>query len=152
MRLTIACYGVQQAHAALSEVIWPVIKDSVASGRRMVVEVRRDRRSNAANARLHAILARIARHKVWSGRHWPASTWKRLLLVAWARECGEDDVEILPALDGDGVDLVWRRSSEMSSDEFAEFLDYVEAWAAQEGLETEQATRERDERKGLDHG
>lgn len=98
----------------------------------------RIRRSNAANARLHAIIERIAQQKTWAGQHWPVATWRRLLLAAWLRTREQDAAELLPALDGNGIDIVWHSNANLGQDDFAEFADFVRAWAELEGIDIEQ--------------
>ena len=52
---------------------------------------------------------------------------KRLLVAAWLRARGES-VEILPALDGHGIDVVFRRTSSLTKAECGELIDFIEAW------------------------
>ena len=60
-------------------------------------------------------------------------TWKRLLTAGWLRARGES-VEILPAIDGHGVDVVFRRTSNLTIKECAELIEYVHAWGAEQGV------------------
>lgn len=62
----------------------------------------------------------------WSERD--VDTWKRLLTAAWLRARGEH-VEMLPAIDGNGVDIVFRRTSQLTKAECAELSEFVMAWA-----------------------
>lgn len=100
-----------------------------------VVTFSEPKRDGAINAALHAKLAHIARTRTWAGAPQTAETWKRLFVAAWLRATGRA-VLALPALDGQGVDVVWRHTSSMSQREVSELLSYVEAWEA----ETEAAT------------
>jgi hypothetical protein len=36
---------------------------------------------------------------------------------------------VLPALDGNGIDVVFRRTSELTTAECSELIDFVKAWA-----------------------
>ena len=87
-------------------------------------------RTSAINAALHAKLGEIAERRQWAGRRWDAETWKRLLVAAWSRAAGSD-AHCLPALDGKGVDVVWRRTSEMTQREVRDLLSFIEAWEAE---------------------
>jgi hypothetical protein len=94
-----------------------------------VVQVSEPTRSSAENALLHAMLGYIAKHHEWAGKKRDIETWKRLLIAAWNRATGQS-VELLPALDGHGVDIVFRRSSQLSRRECADLIEFVYAWGA----------------------
>jgi hypothetical protein len=95
-----------------------------------VVEVREPRRSGDQNAALHALLTEIATRCEWAGKRWDLEVWKRLLTAAWCRASGEP-VTMLPALDGNGIDIVFRRTSSLTKRECGELLEFVNAWAAE---------------------
>ena len=42
---------------------------------------------------------------------------------------------MLPALDGHGVDIVWRKTSAMTQREVRELLSFIEAWEAETATE-----------------
>jgi len=100
----------------------------------MVIEVRQETRSLAENAMLHALLTQISEKIEWAGAKRDTETWKRLLTAAWCRARGEH-IEMLPALDGYGVDIVFRRTSQLTRGECSELIDFVQAWAAEHGVE-----------------
>jgi len=132
-RLTIRCREPVQAHKALQTIVWPHVKNHLMAGQRMVVEVRQETRSLAENAMLHALLGQISREVEWAGKKRDVETWKRLLVAAWCRAKGEH-IEMLPALDGHGVDIVFRRTSQLTRSECAELIEYVLAWSAEHGI------------------
>jgi len=131
-RLTLPLWEPVQAHAALMTA-WKWIKPLLMAGHRLTLEVRPEKRSDAENRLLHALLTHIARTQEWAGKKRDVEVWKRLLVASWLRARGES-VEILPALDGHGVDVVFRRTSDLSKGECAELISYVEAWAAEQGI------------------
>lgn len=92
-----------------------------------VVRFSEPARDSAINAALHAKLGEIAERRMWAGRRWPIEVWKRLIVAAWSRAIG-DPVVMLPALDGAGVDIVFRRTSEMTQAEVRDLLAFTEAW------------------------
>jgi hypothetical protein len=49
-----------------------------------------------------------------------------------------ESVEILPALDGHGVDIVPARTSKLSRKECADLIEFVMAWAIDQGVEIEE--------------
>lgn len=103
------------------------------AGHRMEVVVRQATRNSSQNAKLHAMLSDISRQVQWVGKVRDPDTWKRLLTSAWLRARGES-VEILPAIDGHGVDVVFRRTSNLTVKECAELIEFVQAWAAEQGV------------------
>jgi len=90
-------------------------------------------RTLAENSLLHALISEIAATKEWAGAKRDVEVWKRLLVAAWCRVDGSA-VEILPALDGAGVDIVPRRTSKLSKKECADLIEYVYAWGAENGV------------------
>lgn len=124
MRLTL--YSAEQGHEALRQV-WAWAKPRLMDGKRLGLSLAEETRSSAQNRLLHAMLQDIASRREWAGRRWDAEVWKRLLVAAWCRANGEQ-VMMLPALDGHGVDAVFRRTSEMTKAEVAELIDWIEAW------------------------
>jgi hypothetical protein len=100
-------------------------------GFRVVVEP--PKRNLEINAALHAMLGEIADRVQWAGKLRSIETWKRLMVAAWLRAVGEQ-VEFLPAIDGHGVDVVFRRTSEMTQAEVRDVLAFVEAWCANRPL------------------
>ena len=95
-----------------------------------VVTVQEPTRNSEINAALHATLGDISEQVEWAGRKWDIETWKRLLVAAWARASGEP-VVMLPALDGAGVDIVFRRTSQMTQAEVRDLMAFIDAWAAE---------------------
>jgi hypothetical protein len=140
MRQTAVLINPQQAHAIMSSLWASCIKPALAAGQRLVVEVKPETRSTAENNLLHALIDEIARKLEWAGKKREPETWKRLLVAAWCRVHGES-VEILPALDGHGVDIVPARTSKLSRKECADLIEYVFSWGVEQGIEWEEHER-----------
>lgn len=132
-RMIVRCWNPQQAHQAMSNQIWPMLKAHLVAGRRMVLELRPATRSTEQNAKLHAMLGDIAKQIEWAGKKRDIETWKRLLVAAWSRATGEP-LEYLPAVDGHGVDIVFRRTSQMTVGEVGELIEFIYAWGAEAGV------------------
>lgn len=96
-----------------------------------VVTVQEPTRNSEINAALHATLGDISEQVEWAGRKWDIETWKRLLVAAWTRASG-DPVVMLPALDGAGVDIVFRRTSQMTQAEMRDLMAFIDAWSAEQ--------------------
>lgn len=94
------------------------------------VTVEPPKRSGEQNALLHALLTEVADHCEWFGRKWDLETWKRLLVSAWCRTHGAA-VVIVPALDGQGVDMVPVRTSKLSKAECGDLIEFIHAWRAE---------------------
>jgi len=94
------------------------------------VTVEPPRRNLDINAALHAKLGEIAARVEWAGKLRDIECWKRLLVAAWSRAQGEH-VEMLPALDGHGVEIVFRRTSQLSQADMRDLMGYVDAWCAE---------------------
>ena len=99
-----------------------------------IVEIKPKTRSLEQNAMLHSILQTVASKIQWANSYRDAETWKRLLIAAWLRARGVT-VELLPAIDNHGVDVVFRHTSKLSVEEMSEFLEYVQAWAIEQGIQ-----------------
>ena len=98
------------------------------------VEIRPKNRTLDQNAKIHALIQEISRKIIWAGKLQEVETWKRLLTAAWLRARGEP-VEMLPAIDGFGVDVVFRPTSKLTVEEMSEFIEYVTAWAVEQGIQ-----------------
>lgn len=122
-----------QAHASLEEA-WRALKPYLANGHRFELTIETERRSSEQNAKLHAMLTEISRSIEWAGKKRDVEVWKRLLVAAWLRARGES-IEVLPALDGKGIDVVFRRTSELTKTECAELIEFIQAWAAEHEVE-----------------
>ena len=132
-RLTMSLYNTQQGHQAI-KTAWQHAKGWLgAGGQRLTLEIRPEKRSDAQNRLLHACLGEISKQIEWAGCKRDVDTWKRLLTAAWLRARGEH-IEMLPALDGHGVDIVFRRTSQLTKAECAELSEFVMAWAAEHGI------------------
>ena len=106
----------------------------MTSAEGMRVEIKARTRSLDQNAKLHAMLSEIAKTVPWCGKFRDAEVWKRLLTAAWLRARGEQ-IELLPSLDGHGVDIVFRRTSELTMREMSELIEYIRCWAAENEVE-----------------
>lgn len=127
-RLTLTLFNAQQGHQAVAQV-WQSAKALLMAGHRLTLELKPQKRSLPQNARLHARLTEIALRHTWAGKQWEVEVWKRLLTAAWLRARG-DSVVVLPALDGHGVDVVFRRTSDLTAAECGELMEFIDAWEA----------------------
>ena len=137
-RLVLRLHNAQQGHGAIQKA-WAHAKGWLgAGGARLVLEIKPETRSDKQNRLLHAMLGDIAAQVEWAGAKRDAEVWKRLLVAAWCR-ARREQVELLPALDGHGVDIVFRRTSQLTRGECAELCDFIGAWCAENGVELREA-------------
>ncbi|ANY87671.1 recombination protein NinB [Pseudomonas putida] len=87
-------------------------------------------RSGEQNKKLHACLSDIAKQVEHAGKKWDVLIWKRLLTAAWLREAGEQP-QLIPALDGNGFDVVYERTSQLSVKQCASLLEWIQAFGAE---------------------
>lgn len=127
--LNIRCWNPVQAHKELTEKGWPWLKAALMAGHRMQVKIQKETRSLEQNAKLHALLSDISKQVEWAGRKRDVDTWKRLMVAAWCR-ANNEQVEILPAIDGHGVDIVFRRTHQMTVPELSDLIEFIHAWCA----------------------
>lgn len=125
-RLTVQMLDAQRGHTELMR-LWAWAKPMLLAGHRLVAKVEKATRSVEQNGLLHSRIGDVAKHVPWAGAKRPPETWKRLLTAAWLRARGES-IEILPALDGYGVDVVFRHTSELTVAECVELSDFILAW------------------------
>jgi hypothetical protein len=98
-------------------------------------------RTTEKNAHLHALIGEIAKQKQWAGKWLDGEAWKRLLVAAYERAKG-GSIEIYPALDGAGFDVVFRRTSRMSQEEMRDLITYIESWAVSNDVNLKDLDRE----------
>ena len=137
-RITLDLFNPQQAHTALSDA-WRHAKAWLMAGHRLVLEIRPQTRSDAQNRLLHARLGDVSRQCQWAGAARDVDTWRRLFTSAWLRTQGQQ-VELLPALDGHGVDIVYASTTKLSRAQCAELSEYVMAWGTDQGVEWSQTS------------
>jgi hypothetical protein len=127
-------YNEAQARISLLRDLLPWVKVELAAGRHVVISIKCETRSQLQNSMLHAMLAWCSKFIEWAGRLRRTETWKRLMVASWGRARNEH-IEFLPALDGQGVDIVYRPSSTLTTDECSELIEFVFAWCAMNGYQ-----------------
>lgn len=85
------------------------------------------------NSALHALLTDISQQKQWAGQWLDVEDWKRLMVAAFER-ANNAAPRIFPSLDGQGIDMIYRRTHRMNKAEMSELIEYATAWAVQNGV------------------
>ena len=89
-----------------------------------------DDRTAEQNAKLHACLSDISRQVEHGGKKWNLLIWKRLCTAAWMRELGEN-AQMIPALDGNGFDVIYEKTSKLGIKKCASLIEWVQAFGAE---------------------
>ena len=114
--------------------VWAWIRTMLAAGHWLVLVVRLATRSDAQNRLLHSRIGDVSKHlREWRGVPMDAEDWKRMLIAAWCRVHNEP-ARMVPALDGHGFEVLYRRSSKLSRAECADLSEYILAWGTDQGV------------------
>ena len=114
---------------------WALIKAMLVAGHWLVLSVRLATRSDAQNRLLHSRIRDVARHlREWRGVPMDDEDWKRMLVAAWCRVHNEP-ARMVPALDGHGFEVLYRRTSKLTRAECADLSEYILAWGTEQGVE-----------------
>ena len=102
--------------------------DTAPTGTR--IEARGAKRTLDQNALLWVLLTEVAAKGSHAGQKFTPDQWKVLFMHA----CGQE-VQFIQALDGKTF-LPWgNRSSHLSKSQMADLIDFIHAWAAENGVE-----------------
>lgn len=126
-RIKITLFEPVQAHKVLTQQIWPLVKASLIAGHRMVVEVKKETRTLAQNARLWAMLTDIGKQVNWYGRKLTPEEWKHVFTASLTKQ------DVVPGLDG-GFVVLGKSTSQMTKAEMSELQELMQAFGAQQGV------------------
>lgn len=93
------------------------------------VEFKGPRRTLDQNSLMWAMLTDVASQKEHAGRRYNTDQWKALFLHACGRE-----VQFLPSLDGSTFIPWGQSSSDLSTQEMSDLIDFISAWGAENGV------------------
>ncbi|MFD0669703.1 recombination protein NinB [Ramlibacter sp. MAHUQ-53] len=121
--LTLELHNRAQAWLVIQERLFPFLKGVMQGGGRWVLTVARQKRTKKQNARYWGggVLAQIAAQAVVGGRMFSAEVWHEQFKRQFI------GVEQLP-----NGQVIGKSSAALSTREFSEFCDQVEAFAASE--------------------
>ena len=122
-RITINLWEPVQGHRALMHA-WTHAKSWLMAGHRLTLEIRPEKRSDAQNRRLWAMLADISAQVDWHGQHLTKEEWKDVFTAALKRQ------KVVPGIDG-GFVVLGQRTSRMGKAEMAELQTLMEAFGAE---------------------
>jgi len=126
-RITIRCIDPQQAHLALTKQIWPMLKESLLAGHRMLVELKKETRSLEQNSRLWAMLTDISKQLDWYGRKLTEEEWKHVFTAALTKQ------DVVPGING-GFVVLGKSTSKMTKSEMSDLQTLMEAFGVERGV------------------
>ena len=98
------------------------------------VEFKAPRRSLPQNDRMWAMLTDVSEQATWNGDVLTPTEWKDMFTAAVKIASDPHSVRAVQGLEG-GLMLLGLHTSDMSTAEMTELLDYIEAWGVQHGVE-----------------
>lgn len=125
-RITLALWEPAQANRAVNTA-WHHIKPRLLAGHRLVLEVRPEKRSDAQNRRLWAMLRDISEQVNWHGNRLTDEEWKDVFTAALKRQ------KVVPGLDG-GFVVCGQRTSKMTKAEMSELQELITAFGTERGV------------------
>lgn len=126
-RITLSLFEPVQAHKALMHA-WVQAKALLMTGHRLVLEVRPEKRSDAQNRRLWAMLRDISEQVDWYGQKLTDEEWKHVFTASLKRQ------KAVPGLDG-GFVVLGQSTSKMTKAEMCELQELMEAFGAEKGVQ-----------------
>jgi len=127
-RLTMSLYNAQQGHQAI-KTAWQYAKGRLCAGdQRLTLEIRPEKRSDAQNRRLWAMLADISAQVDWYGQKLTSEEWKDVFSASLKR------TKVVPGLDG-GFVVCGQSTSKMTKAEMCELQELMEAFGAEKGVQ-----------------
>ena len=124
-----------QAQAtSLMKHIWPKVKEALAVGRKLTLEIKPASKSRDQEQKYHAIIGDIAKQAQHMGAKWDSETWKRLLVDKYVREIGLTS-KIMANLDNDGLVQLGFQTRKFTKEQASEFVSFLICWCDQNGIE-----------------
>ena len=130
----------QDQATALMQNLWPKVKDALATGRKMTLEIKDASKSREQEEKYHAIIGDIAKQAQHMGAKWDAESWKRLLVWQFCKEKQIDAGKIVPSLDMTGVVQLGQQTRKFTKEQASEFVEFLQAWATDNGVTLNEKT------------
>lgn len=103
---------------------WNMAKALLLAGHRLTLEVKPEKRSDAQNRRLWAMLTDISQQVDWYGQKLTPEEWKHVFSAALAKQ------KVVPGLDG-GFVVLGQSTSKMTKSEMSDMQTLMEAFGAE---------------------
>ena len=123
-----------QAQAtSLMQHLWPKVKEALAAGKKLTLEIKPASKSREQEEKYHAIIGDIAKQAQHMGAKWDSETWKRLLVDKYVHEIGLTS-KIMANLDNDGLVQLGFQTRKFTKEQASEFVEFLLAWSAENGI------------------
>ena len=123
---------------ALMAGLWPKVKEALASGKQLTLEIKDASKSRDQEKLYHELIGQIAKQAQHMGAKWDAESWKRLLVDSYCREKGLKTGAVIPNLSGDGIVQLGMQTRKFTKEQASEFVEWLHAWGAEHGVTFEQ--------------
>ena len=133
-KLILPLNNAQQAHQAMKQG-WEFAKGLLLAGNRLVLEIKEVSKTREQEKLYHALIGEIAKQAEHAGAKWDAEDWKRFLLDQFARDTGRAGGKVAPSLDFTGLIQLGLQSRKFSKADAIEFVEWLLAWGANNGIE-----------------
>ena len=122
---------------ALMGTLWPKVKEALASGKQLTLEIKDAGKSRDQEKLYHELIGQIAKQAQHMGAKWDAESWKRLLVDSYCREKGLKTGAVIPNLAGDGIVQLGMQTRNFTKEQASEFVEWLHAWGATNGIHFE---------------
>ena len=119
---------------ALMASVWPKVKEALAAGKHLTLEIKATSRSSPQNSKYHAMIEEIAQQASHLGAKWDEEDWKRMLVWQFCKESGQNEGKIVPSLDGTGIVQLGQQTRKFTKQQASEFVEWLHAWGAEHGI------------------
>lgn len=127
-RITMSLYNAQQAHQAIQTALAHAKGWLMAGDTRLTLEIRPEKRSDAQNRRLWAMLADVSAQVEWHGKKLGAEDWKAIFTASLR------SMNVVPNLYNTGFVVLGQSTSRMTKAEMCELQELIEAFGAEKGV------------------
>ena len=105
------------------------------SGKPLIVSITEEnKRSAAQNRMMHSMFGDLAKQARHCNQKLSIDVWKRLCTAAYLREINEKP-QMIPALDGNGFDIIYERTSSLGAKKASGLIEWVGAFGAECNVE-----------------
>lgn len=119
---------------SLLQAIWPRVKETLATGQHLVLEIKKPPKSRDTEKKYHAMIGEIAEQAMHMGAKWSAEDWKRLLVDQFLRDNKFGPTAVVPNLDMTGIVQLGFQTRNFTQEQASEFVEWLNAWGANNGI------------------
>ena len=119
---------------ALMGSVWPKVKEALATGKHLILEIKDAGKSREQEEKYHAMLGEIAKQAQHLGSKWDSESWKRLLVDQFCKDSGIKTGVVIPNLSGDGIIQLGFQTRKFTKEQATEFVEFLHAWGAEHGI------------------